>query len=129
MKDSKVDNIIRNFLTISEGTSVSPSVKSRFLALEELLSKVEGKNLTEFRKLEIIKEQLNTIRKEVKKIEEKNLMLETENKELHEKLTLLEESNNKLEEMSTVSGGNVAVPATKPIKNNKKIIRVKQNAK
>ena len=46
MSDSKLDNIIRNFLLLSEDISSQPSVKSRFLALEELLSKVEGKNLT-----------------------------------------------------------------------------------
>jgi len=129
VKKAKIDKIIRNFMQLSEGVSVPPSVKSRFLALEELLSKVEGKNITEFRRLEVIKEQFNTIKKEVKKLEEKNLFLEAENKELQEKLTLLEESKEKLDEMSSMAGGNVAIAAVKPIKKNKKIIRVKENAK
>ena len=129
MKDSKLDKIIRNFKQLSESANVRPSVKSRFLALEELLSKVEGKNLAEFRRLEVIKEQFNRIKKEVKKLEEKNLFLEAENKELQEKLTLLEESKDKLDEMSSMAGGNVAIGAAKPNKKNKKIIRVKENAK
>ena len=129
MKDSKLDKIIRNFKQLSESVNVPPSVKSRFLALEELLSKVEGKNLAEFRRLEVIKEQFSRIKKEVKKLEEKNLFLEAENKELQEKLTLLEESKDKLEEMSSMAGGNVAIGAAKPNKKNKKIIRVKENAK
>lgn len=129
MKDSKLDKIIRNFKQLSESANVPPSVKSRFLALEELLSKVEGKNLAEFRRLEVIKEQFSRIKKEVKKLEEKNLFLEAENKELQEKLTLLEESKDKLDEMSSMAGGNVAIGAAKPNKKNKKIIRVKENAK
>ena len=129
MKDSKLDKIIRNFKQLSEGVNVPPSVRSRFLALEELLSKVEGKNLAEFRRLEVIKEQFSRIKKEVKKLEEKNLFLEAENKELQEKLTLLEESKDKLDEMSSMAGGNVAISAAKPNKKNKKIIRVKENAK
>jgi len=132
VSDSKLDNIIRKFLLLSEDASSQPSVKSRFLALEELLSKVEGKNLTEFRRLEVVKEQFRTIKKEVKKLEERNLVLETENKELQEKLVLLEESKAKLDEMSQMATGAVEIAPTKPAnttKKNKKVIRVKENAK
>lgn len=90
MKNSNLDKIIRNFL-INEGNNNNPSVKSRFLALEELLSKISGKSLSEFRRLEIIKEQLSGLKREVKKLEERNTLLEEENKQLQEKLTLLEE--------------------------------------
>ena len=132
MSDSKLDNIIRKFLLLSEEISSQPSVKSRFLALEELLSKVEGKNLTEFRRLEVAREQFRTIKKEVKKLEERNLVLETENKELQEKLVLLEESKAKLDEMSQMAAGAVEIAPSNPVnsnKKNKKVIRVKENAK
>jgi len=89
MKKEKLDSIVRNFL-INEGKTPEPSIKSRFLALEELLNKISGKSLTEVRRLEIIKEQISNLRKEVRKLVERNLILEEENKELQEKLILIE---------------------------------------
>lgn len=90
MRSSKVNDVIRKFL-VNEGVLPNPSIKSRLLALEDLLTRVEGKSLTEARKLEIIREQLKEVKREVKRLEEKNFLLEQENKELQEKLTLLEE--------------------------------------
>lgn len=90
MRSSKVNDVIRKFL-VNEGALPNPSIKSRLLALEDLLTRVEGKSLTEARKLEIIREQLKEVKREVKRLEEKNFLLEQENKELQEKLTLLEE--------------------------------------
>ena len=91
MKTSKMDDMVRKFL-VSEGMLPNPSVKSRLLALEDLLARVEGKSLTEARKLEIIREQLKEVKREVKRLEERNFVLEEENKQLQEKLVLLEES-------------------------------------
>lgn len=86
-----MDDMVRKFL-VSEGMLPNPSVKSRLLALEDLLARVEGKSLTEARKLEIIREQLKEVKREVKRLEERNFVLEEENKQLQEKLVLLEES-------------------------------------
>ena len=91
MKNSKMNDMVRNFL-VNEGALPNPSVKSRLLALEDLLARVEGKSLTEARKLEIIREQLKEVKREVKRLEEHNFILEEENKQLQEKLMLLEES-------------------------------------
>jgi len=91
MKTSKMDDMVRKFL-VNEGMLPNPSVKSRLLALEDLLARVEGKSLTEARKLEIIREQLKEVKREVKRLEERNFVLEEENKQLQEKLVLLEES-------------------------------------
>lgn len=90
MKNSKLNDLVRNFL-LSEGQISSPSVKSRFLALEELLSRITGRTLSETRRLEIIREQLSGLKKEVRKLEEVKSILEEENIQLKEKLTLLEE--------------------------------------
>jgi hypothetical protein len=90
MKNSKLNDLVRNFL-LSEGQINAPSVKSRFLALEELLSRITGRTLAETRRLEIIREQLNGLKKEVRKLEEVKSILEEENIQLKEKLTLLEE--------------------------------------
>lgn len=81
MKSVKVDTVIRNFL-LNEGQM--PSLRSRLVALEELLSKVEGKSLTEARRLEIIREQVRGIKKEVR-------ILEEDKRNLEEKIKLLEE--------------------------------------
>lgn len=89
MEKNKLDTIIRNFL-FNEGSKSEPSVRSRFLALEELLNKISGKSLTEVRRLEIVKEQLSSLKREVNKIEQKNLVLEEEVRELQEKLILIE---------------------------------------
>lgn len=89
MEKNKLDTIIRNFL-FNEGSKPEPSVRSRFLALEELLNKISGKSLTEVRRLEIVKEQLSSLKREVNKIEQKNLVLEEEVRELQEKLILIE---------------------------------------
>ena len=90
MKLNKLNDITRKFL-LSEGGQQDPTLKSRLMALEELLSNISGKSLTEFRRLEIIKEQVKEIRRDVRRLEEKNFILEQENKQLQEKLTLLEE--------------------------------------
>lgn len=90
MKNLKIDDIIRKFL-LSEGNFDSPSLRSRISTLQELLSKISGKNLAESRRLEIVKEQVLSIRREVRKLEEQYLVLEEENKALQERLTLLEE--------------------------------------
>jgi hypothetical protein len=91
MKLSKLNDITRKFL-LKEADTGNPTVKSRFLALEELLNKISGKSLTEVRRLEIIKEQIRELKRDVRKIEERNFLLEEENKQLNEKLTLLEEN-------------------------------------
>jgi len=91
MKNSKLNDLVRNFL-LSEGQTSTPSIKSRFLALEEMLSRINGRSLAEIRRLEIIGEQLRGLKREVKKLEEVKDILEEENSELREKLTLLEES-------------------------------------
>ena len=90
MKLNKLNDITRKFL-LNEGNESNPTLKSRLMALEELLSNISGKSLTEFRRLEIIREQVKEIKRNVRKIEERNFILEEENKQLHEKLTLLEE--------------------------------------
>lgn len=91
MKNSKLNDITRKFL-LNEGDLSAPTLKSRLMALEELLSKISGKSLTEFRRLEIIREQVKEIKRNVRKIEERNFILEQENKQLQERLTLLEEN-------------------------------------
>jgi chromosome segregation ATPase len=91
MKLDKLNDLTRKFL-LNEGSNVNPSLKSRFLALEEMLSNIVGKSISENRKLEIIKEQISSVKREVRRLEEKNFLLEEQNKELQEKLTLLEES-------------------------------------
>lgn len=91
MKNLKIDGIIRKFL-ISEGNFDNPSLRSRLSTLQELLNKISGKSLAESRRLEIIREQVFNIKREVRKLEEQNVLLEEENKMLQEKLTLLEEN-------------------------------------
>jgi cell shape-determining protein MreC len=91
MKINKLNDLTRKFL-LNEGDSSNPTLKSRLMALEELLSKISGKSLTEFRRLEIIREQVKEIKRDIRRIEERNFILEQENKNLQEKLTLLEES-------------------------------------
>lgn len=89
MSNKDLDKVIREFL-LSEGQASTPSVRSRFLALEDLLSRVTGRTLSEIRRLEIISEQLKGLKKEVRKLEEQNSLLEEENKKLTEKVSLLE---------------------------------------
>jgi hypothetical protein len=91
MKTPKIDSIIRNFL-LSEGQIEAPALKSRFLALEEMLSNITGRTLSEIRRLEIIREQVRTIRKDVRRLEEQCTLLEEENNSLKEKLVILEEN-------------------------------------
>ena len=91
MKSPKLDKIVRDFL-ITEGNAGNPSVKSRILTLEELLSKIEGRSLAEVRRLEIIREQVKAVKREVRRLEESIELLEEEKKQLQEKLTLLEEN-------------------------------------
>ena len=91
MKNSKLNDIVKNFL-MNEGEKKQPSIKSRFLALEEMLSNVLGRSLSERRRLEVIKEQFSTLRRDVRRLEEKMVLLESENQELSEKLKILEES-------------------------------------
>lgn len=91
MKNSKLDDIIKKFL-VTEGQSDVPSIRSRFLALEEMLSRITGRSLAEIRRLEIIGEQLRGLKKEVRRLEEQKSILEQENIELQEKLMLLEET-------------------------------------
>jgi hypothetical protein len=77
---------------LNEANQQDPTLKSRLMALEELLNNIAGKSLAEVRRLEIIKEQVKEIKRNVRRLEEKNFILEQENKQLQEKLTLLEES-------------------------------------
>ena len=91
MKTTKFDTIVRNFL-LNEGEKVRPSLKSRLLSLEEMISSLVGRSMSENRKLEIVKEQLSNLKKDVRRLEERNSLLEVENKQLQEKLTILEES-------------------------------------
>lgn len=91
MKFNKLNDITRKFL-LNEANQQDPTLKSRLMALEELLSNISGKSLAEVRRLEIIKEQVKEIKRNVRRLEEKNFILEQENKQLQEKLTLLEES-------------------------------------
>lgn len=91
MKNSKLNDLTRKFL-LNEGDLSNPTIKSRLMALEELLTKISGKSLTEFRRLEIIREQLKELKRDIRKLEERNFLLEQENKDLQEKLTLLEEN-------------------------------------
>lgn len=91
MKISKLNDLTRKFL-LNESDSTNPTIKSRLMALEELLTKISGKSLTEFRRLEIIREQVKELKRDIRKLEEKNFLLEQENKNLQEKLTLLEEN-------------------------------------
>lgn len=90
MKNSKLNDIVRNFL-LTEGQTATPSIKSRFLALEDLLSRISGRSLSEIRRLEIIGEQLRGLKKEIRRLEELKSILEEENRDLKERLTLLEE--------------------------------------
>lgn len=91
MKNSKLNDLTRKFL-LNEGDLSNPTIKSRLMALEELLTKISGKSLTEFRRLEIIREQVKELKRDIRKLEERNFLLEQENKDLQEKLTLLEEN-------------------------------------
>jgi len=91
MKTTKFDTIVRNFL-LNEGEKVRPSLKSRLLSLEEMISSLVGRSMSENRKLEIVKEQLSNLKRDVRRLEERNSLLEEENKQLQEKLTILEES-------------------------------------
>lgn len=91
MKITELNDLTRKFL-LSESEKSNPSLKSRFLALEEMLSSIIGRTVSENRKLEIIKEQISSVKREVRRLEERNFLLEEQNKELQEKLTLLEES-------------------------------------
>lgn len=91
MKISKLNDITRKFL-LNESDLSNPTIKSRLMALEELLTKISGKSLTEFRRLEIIREQVKELKRDIRKLEERNFLLEQENKNLQEKLTLLEEN-------------------------------------
>jgi regulator of replication initiation timing len=91
MKFNKLNDITRKFL-LNEASQQNPTLKSRLMALEELLNNIAGKSLAEVRRLEIIKEQVKEIKRNVRRLEEKNFILEQENKQLQEKLTLLEES-------------------------------------
>ena len=89
MKKHKLDKIVRDFI-LNEGDNSLPTLKSRISTLQEMVSSIVGKNITEQRKLEIIREQVSNIKKEVRRLEERNLFLEEENQLLHEKLVLVE---------------------------------------
>lgn len=91
MKTNKLDTVIRHFL-LNEGNSSNPSLKSRLFSLEEMISSLVGRTMSENRKLEIIREQISNLKKDVRRLEERNSLLEDENKQLQEKLMILEEN-------------------------------------
>jgi len=91
MNFEKLNSLTRNFL-LNEGKNPPPSIKSRLFNLEEMISSIVGRSMSENRKLEIIREQFSSLRRDVRRLEEKNSLLEQENRELQEKLTILEES-------------------------------------
>jgi len=86
----KLDEITRNFV-LSEGNFTEPSLKGYIQALEESLCKLQGKSMSESRRIEIAKEQLKGVRRQVRRLEEQKALLETQNRELNEKLSILEE--------------------------------------
>lgn len=91
---SKIDENIAKFVR-SEGKFTEPSLKSYIQSLKELLDKMEGRTMTEARRIEIAKEQLNGIRRQTKRLEERMSLLEQEKKTLEERLTVLEENATK----------------------------------
>ena len=93
----KLDEIIQKFV-VSEGKFQEPSLRSYIQALEESLSKMEGRSMTEIRRIEIAKEQVKGVRRQVRRVEEHNAILESSNRELNEKLSILEEKKDKVEE-------------------------------
>ena len=92
----KLDEIIAKFIH-SEGKFTEPSLKSYIQSLEEIVSKIESKSMTESRRLEIMKEQIRGIRRQSRRLEEKYSLLESQNKELREQILVLEETKNKSE--------------------------------
>jgi hypothetical protein len=84
MKNSKFSDLVRNFL-VNENKD-TPTLKSRLLTLEEILTNVFGRTIAESRRLEIAREQLRSIKRDIKRLEE-------ENKNLQEQLIILQEAN------------------------------------
>lgn len=84
MSNNKFNDIVRKFL-LAENRH-TPTLKNRLLTLEEMLGNIFGKNLAESRRLELAREQIRSIKRDVKRLEE-------ENKNLQEQISILQESN------------------------------------
>lgn len=92
---SKLDENIAKFIR-SEGKFTEPSLKSYIQSLQEILSAMEAKTMREARRIEMAKENLIGIRRQTKRLEERNSLLENQVSTLKEQIQIFE--NKQLEE-------------------------------
>lgn len=97
---SLLDENIAKFIR-SEGKFKEPSLKSYIQSLEEILNAMEARTLTEARRLEVARQQIKSIGRQTRKLEESMSLLENENKVLKEQIQILEETKKTNESNST----------------------------
>jgi chromosome segregation ATPase len=84
------NDITRKFLIGEWKKKVSPLSRAR--AIKEALESLKPRTIKERQRIELALENLSHLRREHRKLEEKNSFLMEENAKLNEKLTLLEEN-------------------------------------
>ena len=89
--NSLLNNISWKF--IKEGTE--PSLRSYLQSISETLNAINPRSTTDYRRLEIAKQHLLEVRRNVKRLEEKVQVLEEQVKVLEEEKKVLEELKEK----------------------------------
>lgn len=94
-----MNNLLNNITWrfIKEGsTKTQPSIRSYLQSISEIIDAVSPKSRTDERRLEIAKNHLLEVKRNVNRLEEKNTFLQEQLTELEQKVKLLEEEKNKL---------------------------------
>lgn len=90
-----LNDLVRDFI-LNEGSIKETSLKAYIQALEENVLKLEARSNTESRRLEVMKEQLRGIKRNVRRLEEQLHLLENKNIELQEQINLLQENRDNI---------------------------------
>lgn len=90
-----LNNITWRFIKEGSGKA-QPSIRSYLQSISEIIEAVSPKSRTDERRLEIAKNHLLEVKRNVNRLEEKNTFLQEQLNELEEKVKILEEEKNKL---------------------------------
>jgi chromosome segregation ATPase len=94
-----MNNLLNNITWrfIKEGTGkAQPSIRSYLQSISEIIDAVSPKSRTDERRLEIAKNHLLEVKRNVNRLEEKNTFLQEQLSELEEKVKILEEEKSKV---------------------------------
>lgn len=90
-----LNNITWRFIKEGSGKA-QPSIRSYLQSISEIIDAVSPKSRTDERRLEIARNHLLEVKRNVNRLEEKNTFLQEQLNELEEKVKILEEEKIKL---------------------------------